>query len=160
MNDHRTTRPQTAIAIATLFGIGRRSSMPGTLAAGIGFLAALLFPFPVLYGLLPLVVVTVVVLARAVPSMTEEERKAIVADRMTGVWTTLVMLPASLVLPAFFLYRIVDIIRPFPVSAVQRLPGAAGMVGDDIVSGILTNLLLRFFHWLFLAHGLRAILGG
>ncbi len=45
---------------------------------------------------------------------------------------------------AFFVFRFFDIIKPPPVKTVENyLRGGAGIMLDDIVAGILSNLVLR-----------------
>ena len=42
------------------------------------------------------------------------------------------------------LFRLLDIFKPFPIKALERrLPGGAGVVIDDVVAGVMANLLLR-----------------
>ena len=44
----------------------------------------------------------------------------------------------------FILFRILDILKPFPIRAIdKRLTGGLGIVADDVVAGIFTNVLLR-----------------
>jgi phosphatidylglycerophosphatase A len=52
----------------------------------------------------------------------------------------------------------VDILKPFPVNASEKLPGGWGIMADDIVGGILVNLLLTFFRWLYIGGGWSHIL--
>jgi len=48
------------------------------------------------------------------------------------------------VLLGFILFRAFDIIKPFPVRSFQdKLPGGYGIVGDDVMAGIYSNLALR-----------------
>jgi phosphatidylglycerophosphatase A len=52
--------------------------------------------------------------------------------------------PALLLFLAFALFRFFDIVKPFPIGASQRLPGGWGIVVDDLLAGLATNLVLRF----------------
>jgi phosphatidylglycerophosphatase A len=42
----------------------------------------------------------------------------------------------------FVLFRIFDILKPFPIKNLQRLPGGWGIVADDVVAGIYASLIL------------------
>ncbi len=42
----------------------------------------------------------------------------------------------------FVLFRIFDILKPFPVGRMERLKGGWGVVGDDVVAGIFANILV------------------
>ena len=43
----------------------------------------------------------------------------------------------------FVIFRILDAIKPYPANRLQRRWGSLGIMGDDIVAGIYTNLILR-----------------
>jgi phosphatidylglycerophosphatase A len=44
---------------------------------------------------------------------------------------------------AFFLFRIFDILKPFPAYQAQTLPGGWGVMVDDVVAGLYANLSIR-----------------
>jgi len=76
----------------------------------------------------------------------------IVIDEIVGfLWALALIGPtAGRIVAAFFLFRIFDILKPPPARWCQdRLPGGWGVVGDDVVAGIWTNVALlaalRFF---------------
>ena len=48
---------------------------------------------------------------------------------------------------AFLLFRAVDIFKPFPVNVLERLPGGAGIMADDVMAGVYANLALRVAIW-------------
>ncbi len=43
---------------------------------------------------------------------------------------------------AFIFFRIIDIMKPFPLRRLERLPGGFGIMADDILAGLCTNLLV------------------
>jgi phosphatidylglycerophosphatase A len=43
---------------------------------------------------------------------------------------------------AFFLFRLFDVVKPFPAGASQKLPGGLGVVADDVFAAIYTRLAL------------------
>jgi phosphatidylglycerophosphatase A len=51
--------------------------------------------------------------------------------------------PALLLAAAFLVFRALDIAKPFPIRGSQRLPGGWGVVVDDVLAGMATNLILR-----------------
>ena len=54
------------------------------------------------------------------------------------------------ILAAFFLFRFFDILKPFPVrKAETSLSGGVGVMADDIVAGIYTNLILQIWNLIF-----------
>jgi phosphatidylglycerophosphatase A len=52
-------------------------------------------------------------------------------------------------LAAFVLFRAADIVKPFPVDRLERLPGGAGIMADDLAAGIYANLALKLVIWSF-----------
>jgi phosphatidylglycerophosphatase A len=44
----------------------------------------------------------------------------------------------------FIIFRILDILKPFPIRTLdKRLAGGIGIVADDVVAGIFANIILR-----------------
>ncbi len=75
-----------------------------------------------------------------------EDPGQVVIDEIIGMMVALAALPAlPLVwIAGFFLFRFFDILKPFPISYLEkRCPGGLGIVIDDVVAGIFANILLR-----------------
>jgi phosphatidylglycerophosphatase A len=49
----------------------------------------------------------------------------------------------------FVLFRLVDIWKPYPVGRVEKLPSASGIMADDLLAGILANLIHHVLRWGF-----------
>ncbi len=62
-------------------------------------------------------------------------------------------------LGALFLFRVLDIVKPFPVCTLERLPGGVGIMADDIAAGVGANLILHGLLWLFLRGGFASFFG-
>ncbi len=72
----------------------------------------------------------------------------IVIDEMAGMMVTLIGLPFNpiTVVIGFIIFRILDILKPFPIRNLDRgIPGGMGVVADDVAAGIIANLLLRIY---------------
>jgi phosphatidylglycerophosphatase A len=69
----------------------------------------------------------------------------VVIDEVMGMTVTLAFLPLSLktIGIGFLLFRIFDIIKPFPARRSEKLPGGWGIVMDDVVAGVYANVGLR-----------------
>jgi phosphatidylglycerophosphatase A len=70
----------------------------------------------------------------------------IVIDEVVGMLITLAFIPVGLsgALIGFFLFRVFDVIKPFPASYADReLHGGLGVVLDDVISGFYANLATR-----------------
>jgi phosphatidylglycerophosphatase A len=83
---------------------------------------------------------------RAETILQEHDSHAIVIDEIVGyLAATLFMAPTwENTLVAFLMFRVLDVIKPFPAGTIDRsLPGGAGVVLDDVVSGLYANLATR-----------------
>ena len=74
----------------------------------------------------------------------------VVVDEGVGFLFTVALLPTDIwtVIVAFFVFRVLDIIKPPPARQLEALPGGWGIVVDDVVAGIYGNLLLRLLFFL------------
>jgi phosphatidylglycerophosphatase A len=100
---------------------------------------------------LPLLGVLVVVTIVGTWAADEAERAlggkdpgAIVVDEVAGMTLSIVAVaptPAALV-AGFVLFRVFDIVKPFPANAAQRLPGGLGIMLDDLIAGLYALVLL------------------
>jgi len=76
----------------------------------------------------------------------------IVIDEMAGFLVTMFLIPWSWKNMAigFFLFRLMDIAKPFPIRRLgSTWPGGWGVVGDDVLAGVYANVILRFAMRLF-----------
>jgi len=78
---------------------------------------------------------------------------AIVVDEVAGMTISVLavpLTPLTLVL-GFVLFRIFDVVKPFPAGASQRLGGGVGVMIDDVIAGIyalVILLVIRRLGWL------------
>ncbi len=80
----------------------------------------------------------------------------IVIDEMVGFIAAMFMVPPTLrnILLGFFLFRALDIIKPFPIRTLEeRVSGGYGVVLDDIIAGIYTNLIIHVLLFTILKGG-------
>ena len=148
---------RVALIFSTWFGCGYSPVGPGTVGSlgallvaalliAAGFdkpwqflaLAAVLTPFGIWAS-------TATARARAL-----KDPQIVVVDEVLGQWVTLAG-ARSLDLPhlaaAFLLFRLFDIVKPWPVRALERLPGGTGIVADDLAAGALGALVLLLAGW-------------
>jgi phosphatidylglycerophosphatase A len=138
--------------LATGGGLGRYSRMPGTLGSVAAFIVALVIPIP-----LWLIVITVVT---GIYTSDEYQKRTgikdpseVIVDEIAGMWISMYALPAGFALPALFLFRVVDILKPVPVCTAEKLPGGLGIMADDVIGGIIVNLILIGVNWLYYQGG-------
>ena len=74
----------------------------------------------------------------------------IVIDEVLGMLMTLAFVPLTWpgVVVGFFVFRALDIVKPFPANAVERLHGGLGVMADDAMSGVYGNIIVRVLLWL------------
>ena len=73
----------------------------------------------------------------------------VVIDEVAGVWATLLLVPPTVAVASpvitsilvFLLFRLFDIVKPWPISALERLPRGWGVMADDLAAGILAGIL-------------------
>ncbi len=74
-----------------------------------------------------------------------KDPSAITIDEVSGQLTVLLFVPPTLMgyLLAFFLFRLLDITKPWPISLIERrLAGGWGVMGDDLAAALLAGLAL------------------
>ena len=66
-------------------------------------------------------------------------------DEVLGMWFTLFLLPKSIVVAVtgFFIFRILDIIKPFPARKFDEAKGGFGIMMDDVICAFYSNLILQ-----------------
>ncbi len=66
-------------------------------------------------------------------------------DEVTGMWLSLLFVPKyfPFVLGSFLLFRIFDIIKPFPARTVEKIDGGLGIMLDDIIAAIYTLIVIH-----------------
>jgi phosphatidylglycerophosphatase A len=73
-----------------------------------------------------------------------------VIDEVVGMLITLFLLPGTspVVLAGFFIFRVLDVIKPYPAGRFESFHGGMGMMADDVMSAIYANALLRLAVWI------------
>jgi phosphatidylglycerophosphatase A len=74
----------------------------------------------------------------------------IVIDEVVGMLITLAFIPVgwSAAIVGFVLFRIFDVIKPYPARQFERLHGGLGVMADDAMAAVYANLSLRLVMWL------------
>lgn len=134
------------ILLATWFGSGYSPVAPGTIgsfmALPFGILIIDLFGAAGLLGSVALVTVVGISVSNAYMEQAgEHDPGPVVIDEVAGQWLSLVPVAAALtwqgIVLAFILFRIFDILKPWPISWADRdVSGGLGVMLDDILAGI------------------------
>ena len=134
--------------LSTWFYLGNCPAIPGTLASAVGALmAVILHPILSLYIFVWLVITVLGfwVCGRMEVMLGRKDPGCIVIDEVAGVMAAFFLLPLNwaVIITAFFLFRAFDMFKIYPVNKFEQLSGAAGVMADDLVAGIYTNLVMH-----------------
>jgi len=143
-----------AVFVATVGYSGYFPVAPGT----IGSLAGLAVYLLVWWAQSPVVEagLIVVLFAVGVWAGTISERYfggidpgPIVIDEVVGMLITLAFIPVGLsgAIVGFFIFRVFDVIKPYPAGRLERLHGGLGVMADDAMAAIYGNITLRIVLW-------------
>ena len=134
--------------ITSFFYLGHSPFMPGTMGS-LGGLAVyfLVKNNDILYGftLLFMFLLGVTFAGEAEKIYKKKDPSMIVIDEACGMLLALFFIPYNLflVILGFFLFRIFDILKPAPAKRMEKLTGSLGIMFDDIIAAIYTNLILQ-----------------
>ena len=142
------------LAIASFGYVGFFPVAPGT----AGSLAALPLYALVRWVNHPLFEVAVIVAVfvagvwsatRAEEVLGIEDPGPVVIDEVLGMLMTLALLPLSLtgVIAGFLLFRVLDVVKPFPAGRLEHAPRGWGIMLDDAMAGVYGHLALRVCIW-------------
>jgi phosphatidylglycerophosphatase A len=140
-----------SVFITTLFGVGFFPKAPGTagtfFAMIIYYITAVVLniDFAIIYISLLFITFASVYLIYKAENVLGHDSPKIVIDELIGYFVAVILLPKTLIVifAAFIIFRFFDIKKPEPVNVSQKLPGGWGVVIDDVIAGIYTNLVLQ-----------------
>lgn len=78
-----------------------------------------------------------------------KDSSRVVIDEAAGMGISLLLLPVEwkYLLTAFVLFRFFDILKPLYIRKLESFPGGWGVMLDDVLAGLYTNLLLHIIVW-------------
>jgi phosphatidylglycerophosphatase A len=138
------------MVLATGFGTGYGPIAPGTWGSlpGLAFawgLERLAGFWAVLAGAALFAAAGVWAAGRAETLLGEKDPARVVVDEIAGQMVALLFLlpTARLLLVAFVLFRVLDVVKPWPARQLEDLPGGSGIMADDLMAGLYANLILH-----------------
>ena len=145
-----------ALALATCAGVGYIPFAPGTFGSAAGLLLWWLVPSSVPFQVA--LILAIFVAGSWSGSVAERHFAStdpgpVVIDEVLGMLVTLFMNPVGWVgaMLGFLLFRVSDIVKPFPANKLEELHGGVGVMADDFMAAVYANLALRailaFSHW-------------
>jgi len=132
------------------FGSGLSPFAPGTLGTLFAIpLYLLLAQLPLAYYLLAIIVafaIGVYLCGYTSRALGEHDHSGIVWDEFVGFWITMIAVPATWqwILAGFVLFRLFDIVKPWPVKvADEKMKGGFGIMFDDVLAALYALLGLQ-----------------
>ena len=145
LNWHALRHPSAFIACG--FGAGMLPLVPGTWGSALGVALWLLIPPQLIWQVGACVTVFLIgwlATAQVCRRHAVNDPSQVVVDEIVGVWITLAALPrqAFWLLVGFVLFRVFDILKPFPIRALERrFKGGFGVMIDDVAAGTAAGLV-------------------
>ena len=136
----------------TALGLGLFPVAPATLASLVA--VAVYYPLPMdgdSPAFIALIAVSLAIGPWACGSLVTPEDpdpKRAVWDEVAGVWLTCLFLPKTLpwLAAAFVTFRVLDVLKPWPIRRFERLPGGWGIMADDAAAGVVGAALLNLVY--------------
>jgi len=144
-------RERAVLFVATGFFIGTVPFAPGTFGSLIGlpvcFLLSRLNLLQSVIYILAFILFAIGIASAAEKILKQKDPGQIVIDEIAGLMVTFAGLPFNLktALAGFIIFRVFDILKPFPIRLLERsVRGGSGVVLDDVLAGVYGNLIIRF----------------
>lgn len=144
------SRDRATLFLATVGFAGKSPRAPGTVASLIALplcwvLAQI--PLPAALGVAGALTLTAVFVAhRAEQILKCKDPGCIVIDEVVGMIVAMVALPFDILTAGIglALFRVFDILKPFPIRQLERsIHGGVGVIADDVAAGVMTHIVLR-----------------
>ncbi len=135
--------------IATFFYLGYTPCIPGTVTSSAALVLYFLFRGNLYFYTILLILVTGLgfkVCGRAEKIFQEKDSGKIVIDEVAGLLLAfwgLGQLDLTLIITGFFIFRALDAVKAYPANKIEKAGGSAGIMGDDLVAGLYTNIVLQ-----------------
>jgi phosphatidylglycerophosphatase A len=143
-------------AVATVLGLGFVPWAPGTAGSLVGLALAWLLalaggPWIAVAGALAVAGVGLVSAGRTAEQLGLSDPPPVIIDEVAGQMIALLFFaprwPALLC--GFVLFRLFDVLKPYPLRRLEELPAGLGIMADDLAAGVCSNLAQRLLHWGF-----------
>lgn len=130
--------------------VGFIPGAPGTygsiLAVAVFFLAGGPLHLGGWLALLGMVIVAMWALSDAEGTFGGEDPGPVVLDEFAGMWVTFLVGGSAdwlMVGVGFVFFRVLDIVKPFPIRRIERMGGWQGIMADDLAAGLAAGLIVR-----------------
>lgn len=127
---------------------------PGTFGSLVALLIFLIPGFENIYIILPVTIIAFLIgikLGNYFESIFSKDPKQFTLDEFVGTWITFLFIPQNFVqiCVGFTIWRILDIVKPYPANKLESLNGGLGIMLDDVVSGLYSLVIMVIFNFIF-----------
>jgi phosphatidylglycerophosphatase A len=145
MGSPKTTADRLAVIVATAGGAGFLPKAPGTAGSVVGVAVYLSMSATGTAVYLPHAIILLLFVgtlaAQRVETFWGHDSQRIVIDEVIGQMIAFSLarsaqLSWTSIFAGFVLFRAFDIVKPFPIRHLERLPGGAGVIADDVGAGL------------------------
>jgi len=138
-----------AVLVATAGGLGHAPVAPGTFGSAAGVAIYLLMAkSPVAWQVAVALVVVVVgtwASSQAAHFYSRDDPSQVVVDEVAGQLVTLIFTGVGLAGAAvgFLVFRVLDIVKPWPANRFESLHGGVGIMADDVMAALYGNIIMQ-----------------
>ena len=141
------------VNLCTLFNLGFIKFMPGTfgslISLPIGYIILKLFGFWIFILIITLLLaISYYAIKKYLIAKKSKDPKEIIIDEFIGQFIALIFIPDTILglLASFLLFRFFDITKLYPVNKAEKIPGAIGVLADDVVAGLMAACIIVIFN--------------
>ena len=141
------------VNFCTLFNLGFIKFMPGTfgslISLPIGYIILKLFGFWIFILIITLLLaISYYAITEYLIAKKSKDPKEIIIDEFIGQFIALIFIPDTILglLASFLLFRFFDITKLYPVNKAEKIPGAIGVLADDVVAGLMAACIIIIFN--------------
>jgi phosphatidylglycerophosphatase A len=145
---------RAAIFIATVGYIGYAPVAPGTFGSAAGLAVFVLLRAIGISWLEPLAIVAIFAVGAWAGNVAERyfggiDPGPVVIDEVLGMLITLMFVPVTWAgaLVGFFVFRVLDIVKPWPARQMESLHGGVGVMADDAMAAVYGNVIMWLAVW-------------
>lgn len=145
---------RTAVFVATFGYIGYAPIAPGTFGSAAGLAIFFLLRLTGLPWMEPVAIVALFAAGAWAGNVAERyfggiDPGPVVIDEVLGMLVTLMFVPVSWAgaLAGFLIFRVLDVVKPWPARQMESLHGGVGVMADDAMAAVYGNLLMWLLVW-------------
>jgi len=145
---------RAAVFVATVGYIGYAPVAPGTFGSAAGLALFFLLRLTGVPWIEPVVIVALFALGSWAGNVAERyfggiDPGPVVIDEVLGMLVTLMFVPVSWAgaLVGFLVFRVLDVVKPWPARQMESLHGGLGVMADDAMAAVYGNVLMWLAVW-------------